>query len=118
MNSIRHLRKPLVWWTGAAEEFRNELPRILYVARQETLDDDWRRLKVLLQLPPDLELPSDPIKAHRHTGNDDKTLTPRMVEAVRKWYAEDYRLLEVVDEARREMVSRVEAMAGSDAGTP
>ena len=111
MDSIRHLRRPLIWWTGKAERFRAALPRVLYIARQETLDDDWERLKILLELPSGLHLPRDPIQAHRHTGDDDKTLTPRMLEAVRNWYAEDYRLLEVVDEARKDMIARVEGMA-------
>lgn len=111
MNSIRHLRRPMVWWTGPAPEFRKLLPQVLYIARQETLDEDFERLKKLLDLPPDLSLPSDPVKAHRFTGDNDRSLTPKMLDALREWYAKDYELLEVCEEARKEMFARVEGLS-------
>lgn len=117
MGAINHLKKPLVWWTGPADDFRSKLPKVLYIARQETLNDDWFRLRSLLRLPSDLELPSDPVQAHRFTGNDDKSLTPKMVGAVKDWYADDYRLLEVVDEVRVKMIARAEESAGAS-GVP
>ena len=39
--------------------------QIAYIGRQETLDDDWQRIRALLELPEDIELPSDPKKSHR-----------------------------------------------------
>lgn len=113
MKSIRHLRKPMIWWTGTADEFRSKLGRVLYIARQETLDEDFQRLKKLLDLPADLALPSDPVQAHRFTGDADRSLTPKMVAALREWYADDYALIEVCDEARKEMIARVEGVAPS-----
>lgn len=116
MNSIRHLRRHLVWWTGEPEEFRTRLPQVLYIARQETLGDDWQNLKVLLELPPSLELPSDPVVAHRSTGPEDRTLTPKMAAAVRDWYAQDYRLLEVCEEYRAHLIPRIQQRAQSPGG--
>jgi hypothetical protein len=106
MNSIRHLRRPMIWWTGEAPEFSKRLSQVVYIARQETLDEDFARLKSLLDLPADLELPSDPVQAHRYTGPNDKSLTPKMVDALREWYAADYALLEVCEQARGEILAR------------
>ena len=39
--------------------------QILFVGRQETIEHDWERLKEILDLPPGLGLPSDPVLAHR-----------------------------------------------------
>jgi hypothetical protein len=117
MNSIRHLRRPMVWWTGEVDEFRPRLGQILYIARQETLDDDFARLKRLLALPSDLELPSDPVQAHRFTGPNDRSLTPKMVDALREWYAADHALLQVCDEARPEMIARAESLDSSSERT-
>ena len=107
MNSIRHISRPMVWWTGEADEFRKRLPQVFYIARQETLDDDFERLKRLLNLPQEVALPSDPVAAHRLTKDVDRTLTPAMLEALREWYAADYELLKVCDEAREQMLARV-----------
>ena len=114
MESINHLKKPLVWWTGPAAEFRGKLHKVLYIARQETLDEDWPRLRSLLALPSHIELPSDPIQAHRFTGSDDRSLTPEMVDAIKEWYADDYRLLEAIDEARVDMIARAESAGASE----
>jgi Sulfotransferase family len=118
MNSIRHLKKPLSWWTGTAQEFRQKLPKVLFVARQEHLDEDWARMKQLLALPGDLELPSDPKQAHRSIFKDDKTLTPKMVEAVKDWYEEDYRILGVIEEARGEWLAKMDDLEPREAGRP
>lgn len=111
MNSIRHIRRPMTWWIGDVNHLREKLPQIAYIARQETLDEDWPRLKVLLALPPDLHLPSDPVQAHRTTGDIDRTLTPKMMDALRDWYADDYALLDLCEKTRPELIARVEGLA-------
>lgn len=113
MNSIRHLKFPLIWWTGEAQKLWRRLPHVLYIARQETLTDDWERLKVLFDIPKDIELPDDDKKAHRLTGNVDKSLTPEMLEALRDWYAADYELLELCESARGEMIASLQRLADS-----
>ena len=113
MGAIKHIRRPIVSWIGDVDHLRKMLPQVAYIARQETLNDDWERIKALLQLPPDLELPSDPVQAHRTTGEVDRTLTPKMLDALREWYAEDYELLALCDEVRPELIARVERTASS-----
>lgn len=111
MNSIRHIRRPMTWWIGDAASLQARLPQVAYIVRQETLNEDWRRVKALLGLPGDVELPSDPVQAHRTTGEYDRTLTPEMLDALRRWYAADYELLELCDRVRPDMIARIDAGA-------
>lgn len=100
MKSIRHLQKPLTWWTGNARELKKSTPQILYIARQETLAEDWERIKALLELPPDVDLPRDPRIAHSLTTPVDRTMTPEGERKLRKLLSEDYRVLEVCEKFR------------------
>ena len=52
--------RPSTSWRTASQ--------IAYIGRQETLDDDWQRIRALLELPEDIELPSDPKKSHRRAA--------------------------------------------------
>lgn len=87
---------------GTPKEIRPRLDRILYIGRQETLDRDWPRMKSELGLPQDLELPTDPTRAHRRQIGVRDTLDDDAIAALRKWYARDYRLLTFFDEVRAE----------------
>jgi hypothetical protein len=108
MQAIRHIRRPLSLWLGDVEHLRKKLPQIAYIARQETLDEDWTRIKTMLELPADLELPSDPVQAHRAPEDLDRSLNPKMMDALMDWYAEDYKLVALCDEVRPELIARVE----------
>jgi hypothetical protein len=100
MQSIRHLNRPMTFWTGKPAYLRKHLDKVLYVARQETLDDDWERLKELLELPRDQMLPHDAVKAHRTTYDGDVDISEKGVQALREWYSDDYELLEIGEEVR------------------
>lgn len=100
MGSIRHLNRPMTFWTGKPSYVRRHLEKVLYVARQETLDDDWERLKELLDLPRDQMLPHDAITAHRTTYDRNVRLSEKGMHALRDWYADDYELLEIGEEVR------------------
>jgi hypothetical protein len=99
MASIRHLGS-LTRFLGTPWRLRRHLPQIAYVARQETLSDDWERLKRLLGLPPDVELPRGPRRSHRRDPTLDKTLDPAAAAALKEWYARDYRLIRYCERLR------------------
>jgi Sulfotransferase family len=100
MNHIQHLRR-FNRQVGDARRLWASLPRIIYIGRQETLDRDWGQLKPMLELPGDLELPTDPVAAHR-TGDAmvDTSLDEAAVEILRHWYKVDYKLLQICERAR------------------
>ncbi|HEU4448621.1 MAG TPA: sulfotransferase family 2 domain-containing protein [Gaiellaceae bacterium] len=122
LRSIGHLRRPMSFWTGTPSYLRRHLDRVLYVARQETLDDDWERLKELLGLPPEQMLPRDELTAHRTTYTDDRELSEAGKRALRAWYADDYEVLEIGEAVRNGRVpspgSRLGRLALSARGTP
>jgi Sulfotransferase family len=100
MSSIRHLKRHQISWTGTPAYFRRHLDSVLYIARQETLDEDWERLKELLELPSELALPRDEVAAHRNIYPDDRSLSERGEAAVRAWYSRDYEVLEIGEHVR------------------
>lgn len=101
MNKIGHVQWPMTYWTGTSKYVREHMENVLYMPRQETLNDDWERLKELLDLPRNQMLPEDAVLAHRspHTGK--REISPRGVRALREWYADDYALLDLCENVRR-----------------
>jgi len=100
MRSITHLKRRLILWTGRPAYLLRHVDKVLYFARQETLDDDWERLRELLELPTGVILPRDDVVAHRTIYPYDLALSDRGVEAVRAWYAEDYEVLAIAEHLR------------------
>jgi hypothetical protein len=102
MKSIRHVKRPLTFWTGKPSYLRKHIDKVIYIARQETLDEDWEKLKELLGLPSDQMLPKDDTYAHRtvYAADDDRTLSGKGEDALRAWYADDYKLIEIAEELR------------------
>ena len=100
MRQIQHLRF-MRRRLGPPDAVRARFDQIVYIGRQETLDADWRNIKSILHLP-DVELPSDPVAAHRGDPSRDTSLDRSAVRALRDWYARDYRLVECCDEIRAE----------------
>ena len=101
MNTIRHLRHQ-ERWAGTPEELRERGDQILYIGRQETLNADWEQLKEILDLPRQIELPTDPVVAHRREKGGEEPLTDASVEILRDWYKRDYELLDYCEELRAE----------------
>jgi hypothetical protein len=100
MESIRHLNRPMTFWTGKPSYLRKHIDQVVFVARQETLDEDWEKLKELLDLPREQMLPHDEITAHRTTYDGDREISEKGVQALREWYADDYELIEIGEELR------------------
>ena len=89
MRLIRHVSKPRMRWTRSPACLRKHIDKILYIARQETLDEDWERLKELLDMPWHVLRPGTRSRPTRRrippTGRSARTETP-----LREWYAADY----------------------------
>ena len=101
MRSIAHIRRRLTTWTGKPAYLLRHLDKVLYIARQETLDEDWERLTELLELPRGAPLPQDDIAAHRTFYPYDLTLSDRGVAALRTWFAGDYEVLRIAEHVRQ-----------------
>jgi hypothetical protein len=120
MDSIGHVKRRMTFWTGKPDYLRRHLDQVLYVARQETLSEDWERLKELLDMPREVMLSGDDTIAHRTDYIGDRVISEKGTRALRKWYAEDYELLAIADQVRAgtaqptpAKLSRIAALRGS-----
>ena len=102
MDGIAHLKRHQHLWLVGRAALKERLDDIVYIARQETLDKDWPRLREALGYPDDLALPTDEKAAHRGSPDEDRSLTDEARAVVRDWYAKDYRLLEFCETIRQE----------------
>mgnify|MGYP006274620701 CR=1 FL=1 len=93
MESIGHVRRRLVHWFGLPEE-ANLNKRQVFVGRLERYDADLVRLGEFLGLDRPLSAPTDPIKAHIAPNKTIRPLSSRGTEAIRRWYCDDYELLD------------------------
>lgn len=100
MRWIRHVNRPMTRWLGTPASLYLNRDKVLYVARQESLNDDWERLKELLEIPREQMLPDDDIIAYRTSYTGDTSVSEQGLRALRSWYADDYELLEFADAFR------------------
>jgi hypothetical protein len=99
LRSIRHL-SPVVETVAPAERLADVTDRIVYVGRQETLTAEWPVLLRELGLPAGVRLPRNPVAAHVGPADEDRSLEPRQVEALRRYYAEDEALVAFCERLR------------------
>lgn len=102
MRKIRHVRHPQSRWLRSSEYLEERLDDIVYIARQETLDEDWEHLKPLLGLPREASLPRRAHRAHRAPPGEDRTLSREGREFLGRKFATDYGILDFADRLRRE----------------
>jgi hypothetical protein len=102
MSDIRQLRREMALWLQGPALLKRRRSHIVYIARQETLAEDWEQIKEVLGYSSDLALPSNPKAAHRTDESFDRGLDAAAIKALTKWYARDYRLLNYCEKLRRE----------------
>jgi hypothetical protein len=95
MRSIHHVRSSYWDWFKNERHFLSRLNDIIFIGSQETLADDFEKLKARLGLPDDVQLPDDDVKAHRNTTKIDTKLDERAKANLRKWYERDYQFMEL-----------------------
>jgi hypothetical protein len=97
--AIRHTR-PMYGYTGGPLRLRLRSRQIIYIGRLETITADWKQIKALLELPPNLKLPRGPWRAHRQKEPLDMTLDDFALRSLKEWYSGDYKLVEYCDKLR------------------
>lgn len=96
MKSIGHVKNFFWDWFGDKEYFNKRKDDIFFIGYQENLNKDFQKLKLLCGLDPKITLPTDPFKAHKFLGNDDKNLDKKAEDALKQWYAKDYAFMAYV----------------------
>jgi hypothetical protein len=95
MRGIRHVKSSYWDWFHEPAYFQKRISDILFIGFQESLDSDFQILKGLLQLPIDLQLPTDDATSHRSPTGLDRRLDSTSEAALREWYAADYEFVDL-----------------------
>ena len=95
MRSISHLRDSYFRWFGSEDYFLSRLADVFFIGFQETLTEDFDKLRIKLGLPKTLALPDDDVLAHRTPADVDRNLEEQAVVNLRRWYAADYNFVEL-----------------------
>lgn len=98
MNGIGHVRHSYRYWLESEEYLMKRRNDILLVGFQENLDVDFDRLRNRLHIPEGVSLPKEDCRANRNPQERDPSLTPEARRNLKKWYKEDYCLLERIRE--------------------
>ena len=98
MTSVADL-EPVATWLGTEALVRARRDRIVLVGWQERLDADFAALVELLGLPATAALPTGAYEANRNESDSRRReLAAEAADDVRGWYADDYGLIEVLEE--------------------
>lgn len=89
MQSIGHVRDSYYYWFLSNEYLLSRLDDIILIGFQETLEADFNRLKSLLNLGDDLNLPVDSVAAHRAPSTQITALSDEARYNLQCWYAAD-----------------------------
>ena len=98
MKSIAHVKSSYWDWFDSESYFRSRRSDIILIGFQETLSADFERLKMKLELPQSVKLPTDEIKAHRNPPDLDTNLDEQAIKNLKSWYARDYAFIRLCKE--------------------
>jgi hypothetical protein len=107
MKNILHLKSPHWKWFQDEAYFIKRKEDILFIGFQDSLNDDFERLKKVLNLPEGVRLPDDDVSAHKNPAQNDRRLDDEAIRNLKAWYYKDYKFLELCRE-----------FAGKQAGRP
>ncbi|MEM6726120.1 MAG: hypothetical protein AAF598_18905, partial [Bacteroidota bacterium] len=91
MRSIGHVRSSYWDWFISPDYLSKHSGFILWIGDQFLLDDDFPELLSKLGLPDSIELPRDPVKAHKNPDDLDRQLSDQAIQNLKTWYAEDFK---------------------------
>ncbi len=96
IEQIRHTRTKarLTAWLDSEEYLRSRAADLFFIGFQESLAEDFERLRRKLGLPEHTRLPSDEVNAHRNPDGLDRHLNETAVRNLKDWYARDYEIVE------------------------
>lgn len=103
MKSIVHVNSSYWDWFIDEAYFQSRLPDLLFIGFQESLNDSFAMLKKILELPDELKLPDDDLKAHKAPRRLDKHLDDQAVGNLMDWYKKDYAFFELCMQLAKEV---------------
>ena len=89
MNNIQHFRRYNQWYIDL-DYFYSRRNDILFIGFQESLNEDFERLKSILGIENSIVLPDDNILVHKNPEGLDKRLTMQAYKTLEEWFMEDF----------------------------
>ena len=80
-------------WLISKDYLKSRKDDLFLIGFQETLNNDFDKLKVKLNLSEDVSLPNDDVGAHRNPEGVDKSLNEKAKERLEEWYQEDIKMI-------------------------
>lgn len=111
MNSIWHAKYHLSYWLDSVAFLEKHRHHIWYIGEQRHLGEDIERIKSLLELPAEVELPTDDIDTHRTPSGFSTELSPEGRRNIENWYRYDYPVYRWCESARKELIAKYEGQA-------
>lgn len=102
MRHIGHVNRSYWYWFADEASLLAREADVFFIARQEHLDEDFRTLAGLLQLPPGVTLPSDEVLAHRNPQTVDRRLSHKARANLLRWYVRDFAFIALCERIRAE----------------
>jgi len=96
MNSIDHIKTSYWDWFYDKNYFLSRKDDVMFIGNQKNLNEDFIKLKNILELPSSIHLPNDPIKMHKNPDDVDKNLDGIATDNLKEWYKKDYDFLKLV----------------------
>lgn len=97
---------PLSYWLRSPAYLRSREADLAGILFQLELGGDFERLKIRLDLPKGLSLPSDDVAAHRNPADASTALSPQARANLAAWYAGDYGLFRAARRCRLRLPDR------------
>jgi hypothetical protein len=95
MKSIKHVRSSYWDWFESEAYFLSRISDVFFIGFQESLDEDFQRLKKKLGLPETAKLPQNDLEAHKNPEKLDRRLEEASINNLKAWYARDYAFIEL-----------------------
>jgi hypothetical protein len=103
MKNIGHVRSSYWDWFDNEAYFLSRTRDLFFIGFQETLAEDFGRLRCKLHLRDTVRLPDDDVLAHRSPSGLDRELNEAARRNLTQWYARDYRFVELCREIAHEL---------------
>jgi len=95
---VQHIKESYWDWFENEAYFRSRQSDIFFVGFQECLQAHFELLRLKLELPSEVQLPTDDVQAHRNSTDVDRSLHETAILNLKNWYQADYRFIKLCQE--------------------
>ena len=93
ISNIRHINQGYFYWFDSIQYFLSRINDVLFFGFQESLNEDFYKLKDLLGLDSSIGLPQSDFDSHKTPSNYNISLSTKAVKNLKRWYKSDYKFL-------------------------